>query len=101
MPAGLYHRIESPSQLPADAAAQERSGELWGAAARFSDIPEVKAYLGPLPEGRRGVECTTTVAPDADCPPGKAYWSGPRKGVVIEEGRAMIAITVTRNSQTP
>lgn len=95
------HRIESPTQTRGDAAQQASSRELWGAPARGSDIPKVKAYPGALPSGVRGIEFTTQVAPDQSCPPGRAYWSGPRAGVVVEDGRARIAVAVVKNTQTP
>jgi hypothetical protein len=99
MPA-LYHRIESPTQTPEDAIRQEKSGELWGYPARWSDRPKVKAYVGPLPPSRRGIEFTTDVPPDKNCPPTHAYWSGPRAGVVVEGECAKIKVKVTRNTQT-
>jgi hypothetical protein len=97
----VYYRAESPTQTPADAIRQEQSGELWGGAARFSDIPKVKAYVGPMPDGQRGVEFTTTVQPDSSCPPGQVYWSGPRVGVDVSHGCAKIKINVVRNTQVP
>ena len=95
-----YHRVETHTQTPEDARLQEHSGELWGSPARFSDIPKVKAYVGRLPDGCRGVEFTTPVPPDSSCPPGQAYWSGPRVGVLVDAERAKIKITLTRNTQT-
>ena len=61
-----YHRLESPTQTWEVAAMQQASGQVWGAPARNfyqSDIPSVKAYIGPLPEGARGIEFTTSVSP--------------------------------------
>jgi hypothetical protein len=72
---------------------------LWGFPARGSDIPKVKAFKGPLPLGVRGIEFTTEVAPDQNCPPGMAYWSGPRAGVIVEGGRARISVVVVKNTQ--
>jgi len=72
---------------------------LWGSPARGSDIPKAKAFRGPLPAGVRGIEFTTDVAPDQNCPPGIAYWSGPRAGVIVDGERAKIAIAVLRNTQ--
>ena len=99
MPAATYHRVESPTQTAADALSQEQTGELWGFPARGSDIPKVKAYVGPLPSGRRGIEFTTSARPDSGCPPGYAFWSGPRSGVIVEGNRAKIQIDVVRNAQ--
>ena len=50
-----------------------------GPPVRWSDRPKVKAYVGPLPPSRRGIEFTTDVLPDKNCPPTHAYWSGPRR----------------------
>lgn len=94
MAAEVYHRRESPTQTVADALRQASSGEMWGYPARGSDIPKVKAFKGPLPTGARGVEFTTEVVPDQNCPPGIAYWSGPRAGVNVSDGRARIAVVV-------
>ena len=96
----MYHRREGPTQTVADAQSQEQSGELWGFPARGSDIPKVKAYVGALPDGARGIEFTTSVIPDSSCPPTHAYWSGPRADVLVDEGRARITIKVIRNTQT-
>ena len=100
MPPPVYHRVESPTQTPQDASNQTSGGELWGFPARGSDISKVKAYKGSLPAGTRGIEFTTDVVPDQNCPPGMAYWSGPRAGVLVEGGRAKISIEVVRNTQT-
>lgn len=54
-------------------------GEVWGRPCRNiyqSDIPKFKAYLGPLPEGERGVEFFTPVPPDKGCVPKQPTWSG-------------------------
>ena len=94
-----YHRVESPTQTAADALTQQKTSELWGFPARGSDIPKVKAYTGPLPPGVRGIEFTTTVEPDTSCPPGYAYWSGPRAGVIVDGNRAKIHVEIVRNAQ--
>jgi hypothetical protein len=60
---GPFHRLESPTQTRADALQQVASGEVWGAPARGSDIPSVKAYRNSLPAGQRGIEFTTSVHP--------------------------------------
>jgi hypothetical protein len=95
----LYHRLRGPTQTAEVAKLQEDSGELWGLAARWSHIPKVKAYVGPLPAGREGIEFTTEVPPDPGCPPGRAEWSGPRPGVMLDGEFAKIRVTVTRNTQ--
>lgn len=99
----VYHRRDSPTQTPDVARQQEQSGELWGRPSITSDIPKVKAYDGPLPDGVRGIEFTTDVEPDPGCPPGRPEWSGnpnPRPGVVVEGDVVKIRITVTKNTQT-
>ena len=94
----VYHRLESPTQTAKDAEKQERSGELWGKAPRFSDIPAVKAYIGPLPEGCAGIEFTTETEPDAGTAPIEAWWRGPREGVEVGGDWAKIRIKVTKNT---
>lgn len=100
----LYHRLETPTQTPEDAAKQVASGEMWGGPPRYSNIPTVQAYAGPLPPGRRGIEFTTDVPPDRYSIPGRPDWSGPRPGVrveVEEDGREMakICVVIIRNAQ--
>ncbi|MGH7719612.1 MAG: RHS repeat-associated core domain-containing protein, partial [Gemmatimonadaceae bacterium] len=96
-----YHRRESPTQTPADARRIQESGELWGRANRGSDNPSVDAYVGPLPQGTRGIEFTTTVPPDKGTPPWRARWTGPRPGVRVEGEYAKIPVCVTKNTQCP
>jgi len=95
----LYHRVASPTQTPADAAEQERANEIWGQVARGGAWPKVKAYIGALPTSADGVEFETDIPPDAGCPPGQAFWSGPRSGVVVEGDYAKIKVRVTKNTQ--
>jgi hypothetical protein len=62
---GPFHRLESPTQTTADAILQVSSGEIWGKAAKIGGMfPCVKAYPSNLPSGNRGIEFTTTIAPD-------------------------------------
>ena len=96
----IYHRLESPSQTPEDTIRQARSGAIWGRAARGANVPTVKAYTGPLPPGRRGIEFTTSVPVDYGCAPGRAEWSGPRPGVIIDGEFAKIYVMITKNTQT-
>jgi len=96
---GPFHRLESPTQTPEDAAQQVSSGEVWGRAPRGSDIPKVQAYEGPLPEGARGIEFTTDVTPDPYGIPGQPEWSGPRPGVRVEDEFAKICATSISTSQ--
>jgi hypothetical protein len=95
----IYHRLESPTQTPEVAAKQEATGEVWGRAARGSDLAKVKAYAGPLPAGRRGVEFTTDMPPDEGCPPDLPTWRAGREGVTVEGDYARIRVRVTKNTQ--
>jgi hypothetical protein len=88
----LYHRVRSPTQTAEDARRQKASREIWGREARGGNRPKVKAYVGPLPEGLSGIEFETDLPPDRGCPPGHAYWSGPRSGVVVEGDYAKIKV---------
>lgn len=95
----LYHRLASTTQTPEHAALQERSGELWGRPPRGSDIPAVKAYRGPLPPGKLGIEFTTEVEPDPWTAAHRVRWTGPRAGVIVDEEFARIRIEVVSNNQ--
>ena len=76
---GPFHRFQSPPQSAAVARLQQVSGEIWGGPARWSNIPSVKAYVGSLPPGAKGVEFTTTVAPDpTSSTPLEARWYYPK-----------------------
>lgn len=101
----LYHRLESRTQPPGIVVIQQRSGTIRGYPALGSLIPKVKAYGGPLPAGRRGIEFTTDVPPDPGCAPGRPTWSGPRQGVRIDidfqrREFAEISVVITKNTQT-
>jgi hypothetical protein len=75
---GPFHRRESPTQTTQDAIRQVQSGEIWGAAARGSAIPAVKAYRNAIPANDRGIEFTTPVAPHAGSgTPYEARWYYP------------------------
>lgn len=65
-----------------------------------SDIPKVKAYSGPLPDGKKGFEFTTDVKPDSGGHPFQPTWSGNgvNPGVRTENGQAIISCTVTKSS---
>lgn len=102
-PPQIYHRVETPTQTAAVARMQERSGQVWGQPARWSSIPSVKAYFGPLPNGRRGIEFTTQVPHDPKySDPYEARWYHPHTpGVTLNgQGFAVIPATVT-NKQVP
>lgn len=97
---GPFYRLESPTQTPADAALQAASDEMWGREARGGIRPQVKAFVGPLPAGRRGVEFYTDTAPDPNGHPIEARWSPSPHGNAMSTGDfATIAVKVTRNTQ--
>lgn len=101
----FFHRIESPTQPRGIVSVQEHTGTIRGYPALGSLIPKVKAYSGRLPEGKRGIEFTTDVLPDAGCAPGYPTWSGRRPGIrhhVDDEGRdyVEISVVITRHTQT-
>ena len=110
----VYHRLESPNTQTGAVAQQQRaSGEIWGKAANTSTIPTVKAYRGPLPLNKRGVEFETDILPtkgtgtpyEADwypCLPGINPCS-PGIGMIIQNGIdfAVLSVNVTKNTQVP
>jgi hypothetical protein len=102
-PAQTFHRRESTTQTPEVARLQQESGELHG------DIPQngiettPQAFKGPLKEGQRGIEFTTTA--DASGNPPKGFQNF--RGADVErferaDGKEMakINIEVTKNTQT-
>ena len=97
----IYYRKESPTQTVADAKKQEETGEFWGQSKAWNAIIKVRAYDGPLPPGERGVEFETDILPDPGQSPGQPTWgaTGPRPGVVIEDGWAKIKGRVLKNTQ--
>ena len=95
---GPFHRLRnSTTQTDTDIDRQIASGELWGSPRRWSSIPQVQACAGSLPDGRAGLEFFTAVASDANTVPAWPRWTGPRPGVVVEDGFAKIAIVVSRH----
>lgn len=83
-PSGTFHRLESPTQTAADAVVQVASGEVWGAAARGSSIPSVKAYRNQIPTGARGIEFTSNIAPAVGSgSPFEARWYYPHTPGVL------------------
>jgi len=91
---GPFHRLKSPTQDVEAMRKQLSSHQIWGRPRRDSDIPQVQAYTGPLIGD--GIEFYTVVPPDTSLPPGHARWTGPREGVVVEEGFAKIECQITR-----
>ena len=105
---GPFHRLRSPTQSDETAQRQVKSQEVWGRPRRGSDIPQVQAYVGPLPTTtteKKGIEFYTNVPPDPHQPPGQARWTGPRPGVIVQEEEengllfARIAVVITKNTQ--
>jgi len=96
---GPFHRRESPTQTVDNARDQETSGELWGRAPRWGGRPQVKAFAGPLPEGKRGIEFMTDAEPDRNGVPSLPTWTGPRQGVTVRSDMAVINIQVTKSTQ--
>lgn len=97
---GPYHRIESPTQSQITAEQQEHGGLICGKAARGSQIPSVKAYIGPLPVGTRGVEFVTVVRPHALTHPTLVQWYQNDPGVIDgNPGFVCIPVSITLNTQ--
>lgn len=116
---GPFHRLQSPTQSNAVARLQQDSQQVWGRPRRYSDIPQVQAYTGPLPDGAAGVEFYTAVPPDAGTAPGHARWTaaGRRRRkqqqqhppdenddeednvLVIQDEFAKIRVTISKNTQ--
>jgi hypothetical protein len=90
-PAPIYHRFQGAEA----SRIMEETGKVGGRPAWHSDIPKVKAFLGPLPPNRPGIEFTANIAPDRGCPPGYAYWSEGRADVEVLEPNELVAIAVT------
>jgi WD40 repeat protein/nucleoside phosphorylase len=98
----IYHRFESDSQTSEDSKQQLINNEIWGGVSRVipSDIPKVKAYNGPLPEGSIGIEFITNVPPDQGNSSQHVCWSGDRPGVINEDGFAKIKAVITKINQS-
>ena len=92
----VYHRVQSPTQTPADARKQIGNGKICGGINRWSSWPSVDAYVGRLPAAVSGIEFETSTDPDAGSAPGYARWSGPRTGVSIVGERACIEAIVRK-----
>lgn len=97
---GPFHRLTSSLD---EVRIILQTGEIWGATPRNifqSDIPKVKAYVGPLPSGTTGIEFETEIAPDAGHVPGKPTWSATpeRPGVTCDGDYAKIKVHVLRQT---
>lgn len=95
---GPFHRLKNQStQSDAVADMQQQSQEVWGLAARWSQLRSVKAYAGPLPVPREGIEFVTAVAPSPCGHPNNIFWYEGDPGVLINlKGYAVIPVTVTK-----
>lgn len=69
-----FNRRESPTQTPEIAVKQVASGEIWGRRPMGGMTPTVQAYIGPLQDGRRGIEFDTAVALHPNGSPIEARW---------------------------
>jgi hypothetical protein len=92
----VYHRLASPTQTEQETLQQLASGEIWGRPSVWSNLPKVKAYSGPLPHDRAGIEFRTSVPPDPGGAPGRPEWSGPRPGVAVEGGVAKLVCVIMK-----
>ena len=95
---GPFHRLQGVE----DNERAERTGMVGGRPARniaAGLFPKVKAFEGPLPAGRSGIEFYTTVVPDRNHVPGVPVWSGPRKGVIQsaeDQDLVLIAVRIVK-----
>lgn len=97
---GPYYRVQSPSQSASVAKLQEKSGKVWGQPARYSALPSVKAFRGPLPAGERGIEFWTTIPPHSGTHPDRVFWYEGDNGVVKErDDFVSIPVVITKNTQ--
>ncbi len=96
---GPFHRLESTTQRPSDAARSAEDSFLWGNTPRSGFEPTVQAYEGPLPHGARGIEFYTTTPPHPDGLPHQPHWYLSDPGVVNDEGAARITCIVVLNTQ--
>ncbi|WP_409464318.1 hypothetical protein [Amycolatopsis sp. GA6-003] len=96
---GPYHRLESPSQSPETARLIEESNEVWGRTPRHGSNPAVRAWNGPLPPDRRGVEFYTDVKPHFyGSKSGLREWRA-AQGIPVEDEFAKLEVVVTKNTQ--
>jgi hypothetical protein len=101
----LYNRCETSTQTRADAQKQVTSMEVWGAPARGSNIPSVKAYRSAMvPPRPRGIEFCSPVSPTPGRgTPFEARWYLGTPGVSSRQGSTFAAITISyiKNTQVP
>jgi hypothetical protein len=87
----VYHRLESPTQTLNIALKQQMTGEIWGGVGRYSYFPTVRAYMGSLPPGARGIQFTCNLPPDPH--PVYAYWRGNSPGLSIRGEYAVLPVS--------
>ena len=93
---GPYHRLQSRH----DNDLMESTGKVGGRAARnvyAGSIPMVKAFDGPLPDGKNGIEFYASVKPDPGGAPGRPTWSRGRPDVeVLDDEMVAIPVRITK-----
>jgi hypothetical protein len=100
---GIYCRWESPTQTPAIAIIQVRSGEIWGRKPAGGFYPAVQAYPSRL-SGRRGIEFTTEIQPHPMSAPHEVRWYlGITPGVELrqKQGEDYACIKAAVDNQQP
>ena len=95
-----FHRLRSPTQTPDDDAKIEASGELWGRAPWWSDIPTVQAYIDALPDHEEGIEFRTPAQGDLNPLSGEVRFRRGNAGVSVktygQDDFAVISVIVTK-----
>lgn len=79
-PYGPFHRLQSA----VDNERMVSTGIVGGKRARniyAGSQPKVKAFVGPLPAGKTGIEFYSAAPPDEQTPPHRAEWSKGAPGV--------------------
>jgi hypothetical protein len=78
MPEIVYHRLATsqPNQDFHTALDQVWTREIWGTYSLYgSGLPTVRAFRGPLPAGKDGIEFSTSIPPTPNCStPTEVYW---------------------------
>ncbi len=77
---------------------QQQSQEVWGLAAQWSHLRAVKAYVGPLPPNRQGIEFMTAVAPSRSSPYNVFWYQGDPGVSVNSQGYAVIPAIITKKA---
>lgn len=94
---GPFHRLRNATTQSDDVAdSQQRSQEIWGLAARWSNLRAVKAYCGLLPDGAEGIEFMTAVPPTRHGPYNAFCYEGSSGVSVNRDGFAVIKIRITK-----